>query len=313
MTLFLDLRLAPVGGGLAASVAINRGAGISNYQSLPLAQMAREIQRRHVLIATHGFNVNRADGIAQLSNWEGLLQLPQPSVFIGLLWPGDSVWAHGLDYPDEPRIADEAGRLIAPFLDANFADAASISFASHSLGARVVLETISRMTRPVRQATLMAAAIDDNCLNAEFQAAASRIGEISILASTQDEVLGAAFPLGNFVAGIVAAGHPWWRAALGRSGPSKPRPGHFEAPFEIPGNWNFGHGDYLQIDPPPPPRIATPTDVPPDGSALPANGAVGWQPSWSAAFASTRFGGAGLRPAFSGPNDSSHATGKAFP
>jgi hypothetical protein len=290
MTLFLDVRLSPVGGDLAASVAMNQGANIGNYQSLNKAQLLSAIQGRHVLIATHGFNVNRADGIAHLSNWEGLLQLAAPAVFVGLLWPGDSVWAHGLDYPVEPRIADEAGQLIAPFLDANFAGAASISFASHSLGARVVLETVSRMSLPVRRATLMAGAIDDNCLSTEFKAAAARIGEISVLASKKDEVLSAAFPLGNFFAGIIAAGHPWWHAALGHRGPSSPAPGNFQAPFEIPDNWNFGHGDYLRIDaPPPPPPVPIPTDVPPNGSVEPAGGAGGWQEAFSAAFSSTRF------------------------
>jgi esterase/lipase superfamily enzyme len=172
MTRFLDVRLSSTGGDLAASVAINEGTAISNYQSLGKTQLLTDIRGRHVLIGTHGFNVNRADGIAHLSNWEGLLQLAPPSVFVGLLWPGDSIWAHGLDYPSEPRIANEAGRLIAPFLDANFGGAASISFASHSLGARVVLEMVSQMSLPVRRSTLMAGAIDDNCLNAEFKAAA---------------------------------------------------------------------------------------------------------------------------------------------
>src|SRR5271169_2411667 len=202
MTRFLDVRLAPVGGELATSVAINQGTEIGSYQSLDRAQLLSDIRGRHVLIGTHGFNVNRANGIGCLSNWEGLLQLPVPSVFVGLLWPGDSIWAHGLDYPEEPRIANESGQLIAPFLDANFGAAASISFASHSLGARVVLETISQMALPVRRAILMAGAIDDDCLNTEFQAAAARIGEISVLASKKDEVLSTLFPLGNLVAGI---------------------------------------------------------------------------------------------------------------
>jgi hypothetical protein len=288
MTRFLDVRLSPTGGNLAASVFIHQGTNIGDYQSLNPAQLIGDLRGRHVLIGTHGFNVNRADGIAHLSHWEALLQLAAPSVFVGLLWPGDSIWAHGLDYPEEPRIADEAGRLIAPFLDANFGGAASISFASHSLGARVVLETISRMTLPVRRVTLMAGAIDDNCLNAGFQAAAAKIGEISVLASTKDKVLSAAFPLGNFFAGIIAEGHPWWHAALGHRGPSHPLPVNFHAPFEIPDNWNFGHGNYLQIDPASPP-IAIPQDVPPNGSEQPAGGACGWQEAWSAAFSSTRF------------------------
>jgi hypothetical protein len=245
-----------------------------------------DIRGRHVLIATHGFNVDRAAGIACLSNWEGLLQLAPPSVFLGLLWPGDSIWLHGLDYPEEPRVADDAGRLLGPFLDANFGGAASISFASHSLGARVLLATVSNMRRPVRRAMIMAGAIEDDCLNAEFQTAAAKIGEISVLASHEDEVLSAEFPLGNFFGGILAAGHPWWRAALGQGGPSSPRPSNFQAPFEIPDNWEFGHGDYLQLDPPAP-SIGVPTDVPPDGSSKP--GADYWQAAWTAAFVSTRF------------------------
>jgi hypothetical protein len=286
MTRFLDVRLSAVGGDLAASVAINHGAEIGNYRSLNQAQLLHDIKGRHVLIATHGFNVDRAAGIASLSNWEGLLQLAPPSVFVGLLWPGDSIWLHGLDYPEEPRVADEAGRLLGPFLDANFGGAASLSFASHSLGARVLLATISKMSRPVRRAIIMAGAIGDDCLNAEFQTAAAKIGEISVLASREDEVLSAEFPLGNFFGGILAAGHPWWRAALGQGGPSSPRPSNFQAPFEIPDNWEFGHGDYLQLDPPSP-SIVVPTDVPPDGSSKP--GADYWQAAWTAAFVSTRF------------------------
>lgn len=288
MTQFLDLRIQPVGGGLATAVSVNQGTSISNYAGLNLNDLLNSIQGRHVLIASHGFNVNRGDGIDCLSNWESLLQLPQPySAFIGLLWPGDSVWAHGLDYPDEPKVADEAGKLAAAFIDARFHGAASISFASHSLGARVVLETISQMSLPVRRVILMAPAIDDNCLTTEFQAAAAKVGTVSVLASKKDDVLSVAFPLGNFFAGIIAAGHPWWRGALGHGGPVLPWPSNFQAPFEIPDNWKFEHGNYLQINSPEPPALSLPVDVPPQGSVPPPG--AGWQESFSSAFASTRF------------------------
>jgi hypothetical protein len=289
MTRFLDVRLDPVGGGLATLVAINEGTSIDNYQSLPLTQLLNDIQGRHVLIGIHGYNNSRADGIAHLSNWEGLLQLPPPSVFIGLLWPGDSIWAHGLDYPEEPRIANEAGAMVGPFLDQNFGNATSISFASHSLGGRVLLSTISHMSRNVRRAVLMAGAIDDNCLDTEFEAAAEKIEKISALASTKDEVLGGLFPLGNLLGGIIAEGHPWWHTALGRGGPAKTIPANFEAPFQIPSNWDYGHHHYLQIDPPPMPSISVPTDVPPENAPLPGDGKAGWQEAFSAAFVSTRF------------------------
>ena len=173
------------------------------------------------------------------------------------------------------------------FIDANFQNAASISFASHSLGARVVLETISRMGLPVRRLTLMAPAIDDNCLTTEFKAAAAKIGSISVLASMKDSVLSMDFPLGNFFAGIIAAGHPWWRAALGHCGPVNPKPANFQPPYELPDDWKFVHGNYLQINVPAPARLALPVDVPPQGTPPPA--ANGWQEAFSSAFASTRF------------------------
>jgi hypothetical protein len=289
MTRFLDVRLDPVGGNLATSVAINQGTSIGDYKGLGLTQLQKDIKGQHLLIGTHGYNVNRCEGIRHVSNWEGLVQLSSPSIFVGLLWPGDSIWAHGLDYPEEPKIANAAGDLIAPFLDANFGEAASISFVSHSLGARVVLQTVSKMTLQIRRLTLMAGAIDDNCLNTEYKAASRRIGKISVLASMKDEVLSALFPLGNLIGGIIAEGHPWWHAALGHCGPSKPTPANFQSPFEIPSTWKYGHHDYLQVDQPPAPSIALPADVPPEGSPEPAAGVRGWQEAWSAAFCSTRF------------------------
>jgi hypothetical protein len=289
MTRFLDLRASAVGGDLASSVAIASAGTIRDYQSLDGRTLLAEVEGRHVLIATHGFNVDRQSGIACLANWEGLLLLEPQSVFVGLLWPGDSVWAHGLDYPEEPQVANRAGHMLAAFLDANFMGAASISFVSHSLGARVILETVSQMTLPVRGTTLMAGAIDDNCLATEFKAAASKIGNISVLASAKDQVLSSIFPLGNFFAGIITEGHPWWRAALGHRGPARPWPAHFRAPFQLPDDWDFGHGDYLRIDGGSRVLIPVPADVPPQGTPPPAHAAQGWQEAWSAAFARTRF------------------------
>jgi hypothetical protein len=287
MTQFIDLRLQAVGGGLASSVNANQGTAIGNYASMRLSDLTAAIQGQNVLIATHGFNVNRADGIACLSNWAGLLQLPPASAFVGLLWPGDSTWAHGLDYPDEPKIADEAGAMLAGFLNANFQSAASISFASHSLGARVVLATIANMSLPVRRLTLMAAAVDDNCLSAEFQAAAAKVGSIAVLSSMKDSVLSVDFPLGNLISGIIAVGHPWWHAALGHCGPAQPWPANLQAPYAIPDAWNYQHGNYLQIDKPPVTTPRLPVNVAPQGTPPPKS--KGWQEAFSSAFASTRF------------------------
>jgi len=289
MTTFLDVRVSPVGGNPALNVAVNEGTSLANYTGVTLSEFQNGILGKHLLIATHGFNVDRESGIACLSNWEGLLHLPAPSAFLGLLWPGDSVWLHGLDYPEEPRVANEVGAVVAPFLDAQCAGAASISLASHSLGARVVLETAIQMKRRVRRAILMAGAIDDDCLAAEFQDAVGQIDAISVLASKKDLVLAAAFPLGNFFGGVLTAGHPWFHAALGRDGPSSPPPANFLSPFEIPDGWDFGHLDYLRVSGPPPAVVPIPAIVPAPGTPPPAGGGNGWHEAWTAAFCSTRF------------------------
>jgi hypothetical protein len=302
MTYFINLRSHAVGGWLDTADLVkvqisppptNEGF---NQPSVDLSQFRADVNGQHVLIGTHGFNVDFVSGVGALLYWGSLLHLdlPTPSVFVGLLWPGDSVWAHGLDYPVEPKVADETGEKLAPFLDDVLADAASVSFASHSLGARVVLQTVKRMSRPSQRMTLMAGAIDDNCLNTEFQPATAKVAEISALASKNDAVLGLAFPLGNLFAGIIDQGHPWWRGALGRYGPTKPWPGNFQPPFQIPGNWGYGHHHYLQDDPPYAGNTVGNVSVPGNNSPLPildaaGNPVPGWQEAWSSAFVSTRF------------------------
>jgi Alpha/beta hydrolase of unknown function (DUF900) len=294
MTYFINFRSHAVGGWLDTSGAVRiqqspppTVSGF-NQPAIDPARFVADIRGRHVLIATHGFNVDFASGVAALTSWSDLLHLPDASVFVGLLWPGDSVWAHGLDYPEEPRVADEAGEKLATLIDTTLADASDISFVSHSLGARVVLQAVNRMSRRARRVVLMAGAIDDNCLQTEFQSAAQRIDKISVLASRKDEVLALAFPLGNLLGGILDKGHPWWHSALGRDGPAKPTPANFDAPFQIPQNWDYGHHDYLQIKPPYTGATAGDEDVPPESSPFPLGGAAGWQEAFSAAFVATR-------------------------
>lgn len=295
MTTFLDVRLQPVGGSVAQQVALFTGSSINDYTGVTLTDFKNFIQGQHVLIGAHGFNVNRADGISSLSGWAGLLQLPPSSVFIGLLWPGDSIWAHGLDYPAEASVADHAGQLVGAFVDANFAAAASVSFVSHSLGSRVVLSAITNMKRHVRRLTLMAGAIDNDCLGNEFSSVPDSVDSISALASLGDTVLSELFPLGNFFAGILDVGHPWAKSALGHRGPGGTAPANFEPPFQIPDNWSYNHGDYLSVGQPAPPSLALPSDVPGNQSGPPAalvvngNPVPSWKAAFSSAFESTRF------------------------
>ncbi len=290
ITRFLDLRRLWGGGDVADKVQFKQWTGGNNYADqnqyvdlLP-ADFEGLIQGKDVLIATHGFNVNRADGIQTLSMWSQLLTLPDSAVFAGLLWPGDSESFYALSYPVEPKNAMDAGNLLAPFLDANLQNAASISFVSHSLGARVVLQTISQMKLPVRRLILMAGAIGDDCLTSEFQDVQSKVEVISVLASKEDEVLRWAFPLGDFASDFIDDDHPWWESALGRFGPSK-RPAHYLPPYQIPKEWKYGHGSYLQTNPPAAGPFPSACGIPPP---YPLS-SPGWQEAWSAAFVSCRF------------------------
>jgi hypothetical protein len=193
---------------------------------------------RDVLFATHGFNVDRAAGIASRAGWEAWLRLPARTMFVGILWSGDSRWLPVIDYPVEGSEAIQSTNLLAPFLDRDFAGAASPSFASHSLGARLVLETIRGLggRRRVKRLTLMAAAIEDDCLLAEYS----------------DAVLSWAYPIGNLGREIIDFLHPDWRAALGHSGPSGSVAG-LQSGWQIPDGLAYGHGNYLGNDPNEPP------------------------------------------------------------
>jgi len=291
-TKFLDVRALWGSGGVSSVVQLTKWTGGNNYADrskyigLSPNDLQSHIHAKDVLIGTHGFNVNRADGIKTVTTWEGLLSSADVPAFVGLLWPGDSESFHALSYPEEPKNAMAAGNMVAEFVDNNFANATSISFVSHSLGARVVLQAITRMSLPVRRLILMAGAVSDNCLSAEFAAVPAKVETISLLASKEDEVLRWAFPLGDFASEIVDHTHPWWESALGRFGASQ-RPEHYRGPCQLPDIWNYGHGNYLQVDTPPPPSISPPVDVPPQGTPPPPGN--GWQEAFSSAFASTRF------------------------
>jgi len=286
VTLFIDLRATPNGGIVAAEATV----WDDGTRPVPATEFAERVRGLDVLLATHGFNVDRQQGIDALSKWGGLCQLPPSSLFVGVLWPGDSQFFLVIDYPFEGTEAITSGKLLADFLNENAANAASLSFVSHSLGARTVLEAITGLNiAAVRRLIIMAGAIEDDCLVNEYQDAAAKAAEIFVLSSRSDAVLEFAFPVGNLVGEIVMRGHPYDKPALGRDGPSQPIPlSQRGGAWQIPDPWDYGHLDYLPraaIAPQIPPPVAAPTQT----SNVPVNPAVnGWKPSWSAGAISTQ-------------------------
>ena len=280
MTLFLDLRATDAGGFPADEVTPRE-----DFTPISVADIAGRVTGRDVLVGTHGFNVNRTNGIQELSNWEKLLSLKPTDLFVGLLWPGDSRFAPIIDYPIEGPVAIQSGKLLAPFLNQNFTGANSLSFVSHSLGARTVLETIRRLNRRVRFLTLMAGAIEDDCLSEEYRDAANNIDQISLLASREDEVLELAFPIGNLVESIIAPTHPFFHCAVGRAGARPPFPVVLNKNWQIPDEWHYGHLNYLPASPVAP-RLNPAVLPPAEGTARPSDDE---KPAWSASFVSGRF------------------------
>jgi hypothetical protein len=291
---FLSTRAHSVGGPVGSVKILDAdrpGCPFDLTQELVAA-----VQGRDVFFAVHGYNVNQADGIAHLGYWLDNAQIGN-AVPIGILWPGDCVIPIFVDYVVEGHEAIASGKELAEFLNDLFVVATSLSFASHSLGARVALQTISGLDPGlrVRSAVLMAGAVDNDCLTNEYKAAAGKIEQISILASRRDDVLKLAYPLGNPIQGIIDRFHPYYHAALGREGPASPYPPppRLRPNWQIPDNLDYGHLDYMPGSPLGA-AFTLPVDIPPPGDPCPPTGTPGafqgtaWKPAWSAGFVSTR-------------------------
>ncbi len=180
MTLFVNLR-ASASGGIAAQnpgVCDDRGVQFTD------ADFANFVAGRDLLFATHGFNVDQQGGIAALSSWETRCALPDNYLFVGVLWPGDSKYVPVIDYPFEGDEAITCGGKLAAYLNANATRAQSVSFVSHSLGARVILQAVQGLAANPRRIVLMAGAIEDDCLAREYAAAAAKAGKICVIASS---------------------------------------------------------------------------------------------------------------------------------
>jgi len=311
-TYFIDLRADSVGGNPVTDpgdIVIRSDIEQNPNPARPLdASLLQAIQGRDVLLGTHGFHVSRANGIANLSHWNEWFDLGPNGLFVGVLWPGDSRWVPFIDYPFEGDEAIKSGQLLGKYLVAKFLGAATLSFASHSLGARVVLEAIRGLSGSpkLKTLTLMAAAIDDTCLNNEYQDVAQSIERISVLASHCDEVLKWAFPGGNLLSGIITKGEPYWDGALGRYGPNPPdRPSELFGSPVLPDSWRFGHSSYINcsgaVSGPPlesgqfgPLPLVVPSDpqapLPPGALAQPSGTEMqNWRQAWAAGFVSSRY------------------------
>jgi hypothetical protein len=247
MTYFLNFRAQPVGGGAVDPRLwqLDRPGPAGKWKLIDPPQIPSLFMGKNVLFATHGFNVTQAVGANSLGLLGNYLNLAGADVFVAMLWPGDSTIPI-VDYPFEGDFAIDAGRRLAVFCNNSCASAQSLSFVSHSLGARFVLQAVANLNRKARSVCLAAAAVNRDCLTSEYAAAARNAERISALASHKDDVLKIAFSIGDPFAVLLHDDHTPFEPALGYDGPPSPPPPQPVAyPWQISDQDNYGHSDYL--------------------------------------------------------------------
>lgn len=232
-------------GGPVVPAYLEVGIGLGTLDQLRL--------ETRVTVLLHGFNVNRPEGRQSLLKLADMLASVSTGSLLAVLWPGDH-WLGPLSYSFEGRDADDTAFELSRYLNDNLLTGAEISYIAHSLGCRVVMETIKRlafMGRDVGQVCLMAAAMDDDSLSAPkvYKHAGSQAQRVASLSSKKDKVLRFAYPAGDLLQAFL-----FWRdsrgLALGYHGPRKHRRSSTPVPANvlderIQKNRKVGHGDYL--------------------------------------------------------------------
>ncbi len=249
MTLFIDFRSEASRGVVMPAKFGETAAGNLNateHTPIDAAIVRGRAQSKHVLFVCHGFNVNRAKGITSAVRMEAHLQLktapypidPGTTLFVGVLWPGD--WYNVLNFPTEARDAISTGNYLATAIRNTFDLAASISFASHSLGARVILTAAAGISpRKADQIILTAPAADNNTLVKQHVAARNNANAVHVLSSKRDRTLKYVYPAGDAISDILGDDDSPFNAALGYRGP-KPAVMDRVVPFGIPGKPHNG-------------------------------------------------------------------------
>jgi pimeloyl-ACP methyl ester carboxylesterase len=218
--------------------------------------------QRELLVLVHGFNNNLQEAQEAYAAFrDGQRSQLSPSDVSRLsdqladcFWPGDADLPGPLDfldflvYPFAIPKGMATSRLLADYLMAR-PDAETVHFVGHSMGCRVILETIQHMLaagprgKKVGRVCLMAAAVPTFkvCPGGELYGAFIAAERMRVLYSPDDKVLSFAFPLGQTAA---RGDEGFLPTAVGHGGdiPSHP-PAAVAQRIE-----GAGHGDYWGIE-----------------------------------------------------------------
>ncbi|HLF29439.1 MAG TPA: alpha/beta hydrolase [Xanthomonadales bacterium] len=243
MNYLLSFRMQKTGGAVVPGQLLV-GAGLGTLDDIALEPQ--------LTFLVHGFNVNRPEGEAALLQLADMLTSSRIGGRVAVLWPGDH-WTGPLSYSFEGKDADDTAIELTDWIN-DHAPEVGINFIAHSLGSRVVLETISRLNgtnRTVPQVCLMAAAVDDDCLSdpAVYLQTGNKIGRLASLSSKKDYVLRFTYPAGDLLQAFLFADDASG-LALGYHGARKHQKSKTLVPdnlfdARIPKARKAGHGDYL--------------------------------------------------------------------
>ena len=243
----LNFRMSRVGGAVRSSPEfIPVGDSSCSEADLSVA--------KDIAFLIHGFNVNRDEGMVSLSRLVDGLAASGRDAVVGVLWPGDSYFGP-LGYSFEGVDADDTASSFTTYIKETWRRPSKpiLSFAAHSKGCRVALETVKGLPRAfdgsIDQICLMAGAVDDTCLSdpAVYRQAAAKAKRVTVMSSVNDRVLRFAYPAGDLLQAFIYA-DDIAGSALGYKGY---RDGNFKSPdkkplkIPIPDSRKQGHGDYL--------------------------------------------------------------------
>lgn len=243
---FISVRAKNVGGPVVrASCLESSGGPEPTYRQVEDAVVAASVAGKRAVVAIHGFNVSRPKAVRSYLTLQAALELGPDQEFFGVLWPGD-FWLPVVNYPAEASDAVRSGAYLADYLNTHFKAAIGLDFISHSLGGRVLLEAVQRLSRPAGEVCVAAGAVDNNVLSKQYLAAKRNARRVSVLASRKDKVLKLAYPLGDFGSDVLFGDSDSpWKGALGLKGPDPLEAPPKVAHRQIPPGSGYGHGDYF--------------------------------------------------------------------
>lgn len=218
MTHYVSFRAGGTGRSLGQPMLLTGDPEAGNLRLLGDFEFRSAIEGRQLLFGTHGFNTSYRAGARQLAQFDRALALGGSGIFFGVLWPGDAAVPF-INYPFEASDAVKCGERLAALCNTRCGTALGLSFVSHSLGGRLVLEAVRRLNRKARMMCLMAAAVDRDVLTNQYRASLRNCEHVYVLSSTEDLTLRVAYPAGDFLSDIFGDTDNPFRSALGLHGP----------------------------------------------------------------------------------------------